>query len=560
MSKPIHLSTSLQRHVTLPRLAVEAGTVLLALGCVALLFPSVLLAQSAPPSQIKIYPLNTVVEEPASGYFSDPYPIRLASSAGPGAPLFFCGTTKAILADAGPISPGAFSEQSAITIDRGTLGQQANTLGATLPTAINGNIFQDDAGTWHMAVTFYVHNPSTYTGTSPWTVVAHAHPTDDAVPPAHWSADTLLVGSLTQQAAANYDGKYFQDDNGTLYLVYSKQLSASPAHDGIVAQAMGSPTQLATSAPTTLLAPENADGGFNSEYFFLNKPNAQFKLIETGNITKVGGKYAMAYSTGAFDETDYKAGVAWSDTFLPAAGGSYRRVLLPDTAGVWGQPNHAEVRYLLQAQESAWPNYVAAQVLAPGVPSIVERDGAWYLCFAGFDPADAPVDPATGYFVPGHRRPYYVRLNVAVPAGAAVAAATDADLATWLTPLPADGTVGAHPAFFHGEMYLSNGVYYLTFSDGNPFGYYSYAYFPNLYHFDLGFVAFDAADDRVNGAYLYDFTSGAWWYTNPALFPYLYDFGLNAWLYYFPNPNDRTHYTTAPRYFYDFGTGQIITR
>ena len=33
-----------------------------------------------------------------------------------------------------------------------------------------------------------------------------------------------------------------------------------------------------------------------------------------------------------------------------------------------------------------------------------------------------------------------------------------------------------------------------------------------------------------------------------------------ATLYYYPNPTDSTHYTTSPRYFYDFGTGAIITR
>ena len=54
-----------------------------------------------------------------------------------------------------------------------------------------------------------------------------------------------------------------------------------------------------------------------------------------------------------------------------------------------------------------------------------------------------------------------------------------------------------------------------------PFGYYSYAYFPYLYHFDIGFVYFDAADDAASGAYLYDFQSGSWWYTAPGLFPYL---------------------------------------
>ena len=118
----------------------------------------------------------------------------------------------------------------------------------------------------------------------------------------------------------------------------------------------------------------------------------------------------------------------------------------------------------------------------------------------------------------------------------------------------------AHPAFFSGEAALSNGVYYLTFPNGTPFGYYSYNSYPHLYHFDAGFVYFTESGDSASGAYLYDFTGKAWWYTSPAVWPYLYDFGLNAWLYYYPNASDATHYTTNPRYFYNFGTKAIITK
>ena len=40
----------------------------------------------------------------------------------------------------------------------------------------------------------------------------------------------------------------------------------------------------------------------------------------------------------------------------------------------------------------------------------------------------------------------------------------------------------------------------------------------------------------------------------------LYDFSLNTVLYYFPDPNHPGRYTSNPRYFYNFATGQIITR
>ena len=120
-----------------------------------------------------------------------------------------------------------------------------------------------------------------------------------------------------------------------------------------------------------------------------------------------------------------------------------------------------------------------------------------------------------------------------------------------------------HPSFFAGETLLGNGVYYLTFPDGNYLGYYSYmtdsAY---IYHFDLGYeYVFDAADGN-SGVYLYDFTSGDFFYTSPSYpFPYLYDFGLKSVVYYYPDPASPGHYNTdGVRYFYVCNTGQVITK
>ena len=131
-----------------------------------------------------------------------------------------------------------------------------------------------------------------------------------------------------------------------------------------------------------------------------------------------------------------------------------------------------------------------------------------------------------------------------------------------------DGT-GAVPApvalpssFFAGARYLSNGVWNLSFPSGNSFGYYSYLSDPRyIYHFDLGYeYVFDAKDGRA-GVYFYDFESSTFFYTSPAVpFPFLYDFGLNAILYYYPDPSNAGRYTTSPRSFYDFATGQIITK
>jgi hypothetical protein len=116
----------------------------------------------------------------------------------------------------------------------------------------------------------------------------------------------------------------------------------------------------------------------------------------------------------------------------------YRRILEEDTNGVWGAPGHPEVHYLLQSQKEAWPNYVAAQVIAPGVPSIVqEPSGRYFLYFDGFLPGDTPQAPHTPKnplnIDPTHRRPFFVPLRVAVPSDQSAGAATEDELKKWVT-------------------------------------------------------------------------------------------------------------------------------
>ncbi len=124
-------------------------------------------------------------------------------------------------------------------------------------------------------------------------------------------------------------------------------------------------------------------------------------------------------------------------------------------------------------------------------------------------------------------------------------------------------TVYPHPPLFNGEVNLSNGVEYLQFSTGNPFGYYSFLSDPHyIYHVDLGYeYVFDAADGN-SGVYLYDFKSKGFFYTSPTFpFPYLYDFSLSTVLYYYPDPKNAGHYNTnGVRYFYNFATGKIISK
>ena len=391
---------------------------------------------------IPLSPMTQVNEDEHLGYFGDPYPVHLAPWTAPFLPQYFSGTTEELMTCERPIKPGCF-ETSPITVKIGDdLTTSAKNANNEFFDQINRNIYQTADGQWNMAVTLYLRKQSapknTLEGT--WTVIAHAHPESQGTitTPTSWVVDKILVGSVAESAKANYDGKYFEDGR-KLYLIYSKR-EVGTVHDGIVAQALVSPSDLDSSDPVWLLAPSTIDGGYNSEYFHINwaegGPNADFKLIETGNITKIAGKYVMAYSTGDYQELDYKTGIAYSDTLLPKEGEMYRRILQADSEGVWGDPGHLEVRYLLQSEKEAWPSYVRAQVYAPGVPSVVEEpSGLYFLYFDGFLPSNAPR-PKSGsdiVYDPTYRRPFYVPINVNVPINGSVEAATDKELASWIT-------------------------------------------------------------------------------------------------------------------------------
>lgn len=157
------------------------------------------------------------------------------------------------------------------------------------------------------------------------------------------------------------------------------------------------------------------------------------------------------------------------------------------------------------------------------------------------------------------------RQRFTVPA--AIAFAVPPAPPRWIPAKPSSLRGGAvpavvqHPAFFAGEAALSNGVYYLAFPNGTPFGYYSYLSDPSyVYHFDMGYEYAIDANDGNGGIYFYDFASGHWWYTGRTFpFPYVYDFSLRSLLYYYPDQNDSTHYTTNPRYFFLFSTNKIVT-
>ena len=391
-------------------------------------------APTAPPAPTLapgIHPLTQINSAANTGYFEDPLPIHLAQTAGSYLPSI-SGTTAEVLSCTTLAVSCYTSSTLSVTTGAGLKGQLPANV--TIGGYQNNNVYQDNAGNWQMATTVTVNNVAANPNGLPWNVILHASPVSGSATsstgiPLTWSSDTLLVGSLTNRVDANYDGKFIED-NGNLYLIYSKNLQTSPTtQDGIVAQLMVSATQLSSSSPTPLLVPENnSDGGYNSELFDCQSSTDQFKLIETGNISVVDGKYAMAYSSGSYETPCYKVGIAWSDTLL----GPYKKVLQQDTNNVWKNPSpEQEVVYLIQALQSAWPNYVESTVQGPGVPSLVQYPaGTWYLYFAGYDPS-VPLN--SGMFNPKLRQPYALRLNVVVPSGTTVASTDNTALVSWIT-------------------------------------------------------------------------------------------------------------------------------
>jgi len=267
-----------------------------------------------------------------------------------------------------------------------------------------------------------------------------------------------MIGNFSENVDANYDGKYFQTPDGHLYLVYQKQKSnpaedngvqtmseqvqlvdqkqesESPKRDGVVAWPMNNPTTLTPGTkPTFLLLP---DDNLNSENYVAG--NKHFKLIETGNIHAINGKFLMAYSVGAYDRKTYKIGIAYSDTFLPVNGQHYRKVMKNNPDHLWNSSGDKEVYYLLQGEEphDGW-HYVGDQVLAPGVPTVAQigPNNSWVLLFAGYNPNDAPPkEGKKGEFQPNHRRPYFAKIDLKVPDNLSVKQATDAQLQDWITP------------------------------------------------------------------------------------------------------------------------------
>lgn len=392
-------------------------------------------------ADITVYPVTEVNEANKTGYFSDPFHVPFEG----GQKIYFSGTTQSYLECNGSLGPKCASKHDNNYTTGETLQRR---LGRDTQICSVAGIhpFQSGSGanrSWDAVVTLHVQNTPDYDGIAGWSVIAHAHPAEPSaveVPPKHWIGDTLLVGSFARPEEANYDGKYFRTPDGQLYLLYSKQQSPKPKHrDGVAAWPLDDArTKAPGSKPTFLLVP---DDDLNSEDY--HKGDADFKLIETGNMHAINGKFLMAYSVGAFNKDTYKLGVAYSDTFLPRQSPGlppqyYRKVMKENPDRLWGTVSRPkEAYYLLQADQNhpGW-RYVGDQVLAPGVPTVarIGPSHSWVLTFAGYSPGDAPLEPNTTQYMANHRRPFFIDIDVRIPDNISVAEASDVELQSWIVP------------------------------------------------------------------------------------------------------------------------------
>ncbi|NQT86387.1 hypothetical protein HQ560_06450, partial [bacterium] len=219
------------------------------------------------------------------------------------------------------------------------------------------------------------------------TVVAHFVPQPGQTwvpgkPILKWRFDKVLVGKRGPGGLDAYDQEVVRDEDGTLYLFYVSNHGGRNNH--IYAKRMRDPANADPAyASRAVLSPE----GYRSE----DRNPGFIQLVEAPRIARIGGKVLLLYSVGDFKlhngRSNYKLAVAYSSTLIPPKGRQYQKVLIPDPKNIWGnRGKRGEVCYLLQSEKADWPNYCKALVNGPGVGSIVDVGGEWWLVFHGYKP------------------------------------------------------------------------------------------------------------------------------------------------------------------------------
>jgi hypothetical protein len=207
----------------------------------------------------------------------------------------------------------------------------------------------------------------------------------DGRPITKWDFQRLLVGDLARQDWKYYETKVLEDSDGTLHLMYAVTTGRD---NHIVAQRLKSPSEIdAAASPRLLLKPD----GYRSED--RDEPG-EMQLVEGGSVYKHKDKYLLFYSVGNYQKTNYKLGMAVSDSLIPPPGREYRKFKLPDPNRVWGaSPHRDEIHYVLQSQKPEWPNDSRAFVVGPGLGSLVKDGDDLWLFLHGYKPDDRERRP-----------------------------------------------------------------------------------------------------------------------------------------------------------------------
>ncbi len=287
-----------------------------------------------------------------------------------------------------------------------------------------GPLRQAVAGVW--GFTPYRAENGTYHGYGTlhfgWfrTVVAHFLPQDGACwtpekPITRWRFNRVLVGSRAEERFA-YESKVVRDKDGALYLVYSagypEEKVGVDIH--IMARRMLDPATLDPDSPARpLLSP----AGLRSE----DRNPGGVQIMEGANLFRRNGRFFLLYSVGDYMLGNYKVGLAWSDTLIPGPGETYRKILQADPDNLWGNDRPGkEVRYLLQTQYRAWPNFAGNLLDGPGLANLVRVAGRDCLVIHAHPRAtDGRHDPM--------RHPWLIPLRMPVLSGD--------DPAGWLQPI-----------------------------------------------------------------------------------------------------------------------------
>ncbi len=189
-----------------------------------------------------------------------------------------------------------------------------------------------------------------------------------------WKFKNVVVGDPSKQDWNCYESKILQDKDKTLYLMYVERTGRD---NFIYAQKLKSWGRIDAAAPRRLMLRSE---GYRSED--RDKPGGM-QIVEGGSIIEWKGKYILLYSAGDFLLNNYKLGMAFSDTLIPAKGHMYHKVKIPDPKKVWGDKgSKEEIGYLLQSEKPQWPNYCGNVAAGPGLGSLVTIDDKpWLLSF-----------------------------------------------------------------------------------------------------------------------------------------------------------------------------------